>query len=232
MKKRKGKKINQLIRKHLSAFQGVYKDDPFHRFASWEKCYSFFSKLRRNRRLVRRNTELANFHLGFYLASWGMYRGSSFLLKKSMDIHRQPIKEILNPNYDSLWNADPSCLKHPKTLDLLSELKSALNDLYLRQTRDTKTISDTLITKIMLGTLGCTPAYDRFFKKGCQKHNVRPYSNFSKRSIESLSEFYCEHSKTFESVSDKIKKDRRITYPPMKLIDMFFWSVGRGKDYH
>lgn len=224
--------MKQQIREHISDFQGVYKDDPFHRFASWETCYSFFSELKWNSKLDRSNTEIANLHLGFYLASWGMYRGSSFLLKKSSDIHRQPIEEILKPKYDSLWNADPSCLKQPKTMDLLFKLKSALKNIYLQQTRDTKTIRDALITKIMLGTLGCTPAYDRFFKKGCKKCSVRPYSNFSKGSIDSLVDFYCKYSTTFESASIKIKKDRGITYPPMKLIDMFFWSVGARKKYH
>ena len=33
-------------------------------------------------------------------------------------------------------------------------------------------LSDTLITKILMGTLGCVPAYDRYFIAGIKKEKV------------------------------------------------------------
>jgi hypothetical protein len=229
MKKRKSKTIKQLIEKHIMEFQSVYKSDPFHRYASWEKCYLFFKKFNHNRTITKSSIELASLHLAFFLASWGMYRGSSFLLNKSMDIHRQAVKEIMKSRYDSLWQICPSCFKDSKTLDLLFELKETLEKLYQKETKVTQTISETLITKIMLGTLGCTPAYDRFFKKGCKKLKVHICQTFNKKSINSLANFYKLHSKTFESVSNKIEGDRKLAYPPMKLVDMFLWKYGGGK---
>jgi hypothetical protein len=52
--------------------------DEHHRYRSWEHCYRYF----RQRRHLRadRDIDHAALQLGFYLASWGMYRGSSFLL--------------------------------------------------------------------------------------------------------------------------------------------------------
>ncbi|MCK4428432.1 MAG: hypothetical protein KAW16_08115 [candidate division Zixibacteria bacterium] len=123
-------------------------------------------------------------------------------------------------------------LKKPETIDLLFKLKDTLKDLYLKQTKDTKRIRDALVTKILLGTLGCAPAFDRFFKKGCKEKGVRPYSNFSKGSIKALIDFYQENSKTFQSINKKIKRYTGISYPPMKLVDMFFWSVGSNKKYY
>jgi hypothetical protein len=40
--------------------------------------------------------------LSFYLASWGMYRGSSFLLQKDYKVHIPAVKELLNEKYDNL----------------------------------------------------------------------------------------------------------------------------------
>ncbi len=232
MKKQKRTSTKQIIKDHVLGFYNAYKDDSLHRFKSWEESYLYFRQLKRKPKTVKMDIDLACLHLGFYLASWGMYRGSSFLLKKSLHIHKKPIKELLKPKYSCLWNLDLDSLKKPETIDLLFKLKDTLKDLYLKQTKDTKRIRDALVTKILLGTLGCAPAFDRFFKKGCKEKGVRPYSNFSKGSIKALIDFYQENSKTFQSINKKIKRYTGISYPPMKLVDMFFWSVGSNKKYY
>ena len=53
------------------------------RYCSWEHCYKVFH----DARVKRQGGELPDYdylslHLAFYLASWGMYRGSSFLLQQ------------------------------------------------------------------------------------------------------------------------------------------------------
>ena len=55
-------------------------EDSQHRFASWIHCYDAFGdeNLDNNQKAL---------HLAFYLASWGMYRGSSGLLWKDYTIH-------------------------------------------------------------------------------------------------------------------------------------------------
>lgn len=77
-----------------------------------------------------------------------------------------------------------------------------------------------LITKILLGTMGCTPAYDRFFCAGLKK--VEMTQAFGKKSYLELMEFYYENR-------DEIRNARKATvieYPIMKLLDMYFWSLG------
>src|SRR5262245_15461814 len=49
--------------------------DPHHRFRLWEHCYAYFQR-------GQNDCDLASLHLAFYLASWGMYRGSSGRLHK------------------------------------------------------------------------------------------------------------------------------------------------------
>lgn len=68
--------IAQLIR----AYHGDLAGDEHHRYRSWEHCYRFFR--RAGAAEISNQRDHAALHLGFYLASWGMYRGSSFLLKQ------------------------------------------------------------------------------------------------------------------------------------------------------
>jgi len=41
-------------------------------------------------------------HLAFYLASWGMYRGSSKLLQKDYKVHATSVKELMKKEYINL----------------------------------------------------------------------------------------------------------------------------------
>ena len=42
-------------------------------------------------------------HLAFYLASWGMCRGSSFLLQKDYKVLVPVVEEVLKSEYDCLF---------------------------------------------------------------------------------------------------------------------------------
>ena len=140
------------------------KDDENHRFKSWEHCFDFFKS-------VPTDIDLACLHLGFYLASWGMYRGSSFLLQKDYKIHKTAVCEVLKSEYDVLRGIELQCFNDEK-IDILFGLIGRLNTIYqnIKKSVETKNndrdTTDTLITKILLGTLGCIPAYDRFFING------------------------------------------------------------------
>lgn len=62
--------------------------------------------------------------LAFYLASWGMYRGSSFLLQKDYRVHIPVVKELLQKKYDVLLGADFDTLlneDNQKTLQALND---------------------------------------------------------------------------------------------------------------
>src|SRR3989344_3306084 len=77
----------------------------YHRGKSWEHCYAFF----RNYKKFRNNNELldrAALHLGFFLASWGMLRGSSFLLQKDYKYYISIVRVLIKDQYEILWNVD------------------------------------------------------------------------------------------------------------------------------
>ena len=85
-----------------------------------------------------------------------------------------------------------------------------------------------MVSKILLGVLGCVPAYDRYFIEGLKYHGFR-YTNFSKESLLELFEFYNIYRLEFDKLQ-QITETNGLRYSPMKLIDMYFWQVGYSLD--
>lgn len=198
--------------------------DKNHRYNSWEHCYLHFSDFFIGE---RDGIDLAALHLGFYLASWGMYRGSSFLLQKDYKVH-YPVVEVLM-QYKHLRGIDfPPNL--PNSTDVVKEIVSSLNPI--RECYPNNNVTDTLATKIMLGTLGCVPAYDEYFKKGVEKVNQSyglrriKYSTVNESSLLDVVGFYGQHEAAFSRAQGYIKNKSDINQPAMKLVDMYFWEVG------
>lgn len=90
--------------------------------------------------------------------------------------------------------------------------------------KTTISVSDTLVSKILLGIFGNVPAYDRFFVTGMKMHGLNNTS-FNEESLISLLEFYNDNQKEFIR-SQELFKSKIVPYTPMKLMDMYFWQVG------
>lgn len=222
-----------LMVKNAEHFYNQLKDDKNSRYRSWEHCYSKFYNARKN---IPDDSyiDYLSLHLAFYLASWGMYRGSSFLLQQDYKIHIPIVKEILNPKYDKLQGITCCNLKRSENLDLLEELTDYISSYYdnIRKKLSKKTLkndlSDTLITKILMGTLGCVPAYDRYFIDGIKKQHIST-GIYNKNSLLKLISFYEANKKVFEPIINKMKIGT-IPYPEMKLLDMGLWQIGLDFD--
>ncbi len=219
--------IEQKVRRFLEA----RKSDIHHRYKSWEHCYRYFRRRESIRKAGVKGRDHAALHLGFFLASWGMYRGSSFLLKKDYKIHRDAVKVLLRSEYDSLLDIDFS--SEGKTKDALRtiwKLVEALRDVYAKHAEESG-VSDTLVTKIILATCGCTPAYDYYFVEGMRKNRLMgsrvKFSKISKDQFARVCKFYRDHVDEFKRVPRRSTKNG-IRYPAMKLVDMYFWEVGRS----
>lgn len=146
------------------------------RSRSWEHCYRAFRDARTDPSPDYDNLSL---HLAFYLASWGMYRGSSFLLQKDYKVLSPIVEEVLKPEYDCLFGVACVRLREPEVQARLTKVYDCIAD-YFRPIRDEvagrevfSSVSPVLITKILMGTLGCVPAYDRFFQDGVATYKVR-----------------------------------------------------------
>ena len=215
-------KIHRTIQTFYSEGKGEH-----HRYRSWEHCYNFFRQARPNGLAADRN--LAALQLAFYLASWGMYRGSSFLLQHAYTVHRGVIDLIFEARFDTLWAADFGAgEKDGQLVPRIAELIVGVEQAYkpFAPTTGSAQPTDTLITKIILGTFACLPACDEYFIKGfkseefkCSKLNV----NFLKRILG----FCHAHLPELQKEQASIKQRCGLQYPLMKLVDMYFWQLGR-----
>ena len=213
-------KATHLIRDY---FNKTVKDK-HGRYMSWRHCYKAFSE---NRNITDEQTvDYLALHLAFYLASWGMYRGSSFLLQKDYKVHIPIVKIIQKGKYNSLFGISAEDLCKKSNLDLLDEIATRIRGCYAEERPSVDGVvnhaTDTLITKILLGTLGCVPAYDRYYVQSIKKHHISS-GNFNRNSVYCVAKFYCDNLKDFEKLRCELNKCG-MEYPPMKLMDMCFWQ--------
>ena len=181
-----------LIIKSSTEYYNDLKADENGRYRSWEHCYSHFIKARESKEV---DYDYLSLQLAFYLASWGMYRGSSFLLQKDYKVHIPVVKELLNEKYDVLAGMDCIGFKDDSNQKLLQDINSFLEQYYdkirhkVKEQELKNQLSFTLITKILMGTLGCVPAYDRYFIAGIKNQKVAT-GNYNIRSVMQLVHFY------------------------------------------
>lgn len=212
---------NQEANYLLSYIEKYYEnnvDDENSRYKSWEYCHKYFINHKDNT-----NDDIIDtmcLHLGFYLASWGMLRGSSFLLNLSYKVHKEAIKIMLLPQFNNLWRITPQDLLKDSNIDLLFKCINKVTKAYEKQ-KNCKKPTETLITKIILGVYGCLPAYDRYFKKGLSKIGLP--NKFNKSGIKKICEFSVLSKNILDKASEKINNQ---LYTEMKIIDMLFWQIG------
>lgn len=198
--------------------------NPKERYASFDYCYNYFYSFYKNEQLRElvsdENIQKSCLHLGFYLASWGMYRGSSFLLERSSAFLKDLVISISKMN-PKLWEIDVDSYTDDNIellLDCKLQIVNALGADYKP--------SDTLITKIMLGVFANIPAFDKYFGDG---FDIR---TFNKKSLIKIKDFYDNNKAIidgykFYTYDFLTAKETNISYTKAKLIDMCgFIAVG------
>lgn len=198
--------------RYLSEFHELEKL-PMHRYQSWGLCYDSFKT-----EMTKENPDsrmLAK-ELTIYLASWGMMRGSSKLLTRyNYEVHIELINKIIAGNFLLLYDA-------PNTANIGSYIYKtvSLYDVVYNYFNDKTEVSptETLITKIILGIFGASPAYDDYARKAMRKYNNFT-GNFSKDSLSKLWNYYFDNVKDIDSYF--VEK-----FPPMKLMDQALVSAG------
>lgn len=234
------------IEEYIKKFK---KDDPKKqqdgRYASFDYCFNYFQEFKENRTIEdivsEKNLQKSCLQLGFYLASWGMYRGSSFLLQHSCHLLKWPLEVIAKFEEDEekrkIWKIDVSEYSEVNiklVYDCAKEIRMSLKD---NKCKGCKTInhrmSDTLVTKIMLGVFGCMPAYDEYFKITLKEHGY--CQTFNENSLKQIKEFYEDNKDVIDRLSEETKTidffsdsriERNYTYTKAKIIDMYGFMKG------
>ena len=197
--------------------------DPNERYASYDYCYNYFRSfvdLNQTSELASdANKQNSCIQLGFYLASWGMYRGSSQLLQKSAKELEKVIKVIAA--------TDPTLFKidvhnyNEKTIRQILDLKDRLQNAF------THPATTTLLTKTMLGVFGCIPAFDSYFVRGSGLRTV------NEKNLFKIKDFYLRNQDLIErerntrfTLNFDTGSSTKHLYTRAKMIDMIFFIAG------
>ena len=83
------------------------------------------------------------------------------------------------------------------------------------------------MTKILLGTLGCVPAYDRYYVQAVKQYGIS-VGNYNRESVKDIAKYYLTYKDDFENVRAELSL-HGAEYPMMKLMDMCMWQVAFEK---
>lgn len=111
-----------------------------------------------------------HFNSHFILLVGEMYRASSFLFKHAFTVHLGVIDMLSEPRFSVLWQTEFGTNEtDDEVMPVISEAIKGIRTAYLSFGEPT----DTLVTKVILGTFGCPPACDQYFIKGFRQSGFR-----------------------------------------------------------
>ena len=206
------------------------------RYASFDYCFNYFQSFRdaENIPLLASadNMQISCLQLGFYLASWGMYRGSADLLQKSARALLPVIEFIAHSEAlrvedgKTPWNVDLHCYTKANILLLLLTAEKLRAVLPLGA-------SDILVTKTMLGVFGNVPAFDDNFKYGCKV--ARICATFGERSLNEIGRVYQANAAIIDryrvpALDFGTGQQTGRKYTRAKVMDMAFFMEGSKRE--
>lgn len=203
----------------------------------WYHCFNYFNTSR-YRLLTATDYNMLSLHLSVYLAQANMYHGSSFILQNGYKVHREAIQLICSPKYHGLSGISCEALGLEGNRALLFDLTDKIKVIYhqVRQTtylglgkkEPESPVSQNLITKVLLGTLGCVPAFDGRAQSVFKQFQLGPQT-YSPEAVMSLVDFYQREEADFSRLA-RIIKSRQVDVPQMKLIDIILQNAASQKN--
>ena len=175
--------------------------------------------------------EKSALHLAFYLAVWGMFRGSGALGTMNLDFYKELLQHVVDEIPLEFWGLtlddfDPdSVASFEQARDLLREANYAFTTF----NADELSWTPTLFTKMLLGLWGACPALDRYVRDGIRDFNanhhetVGPFTYLVADTLASLCVVARAQGWQLEGWTSP---DGALAYPKGKVIDMAFWQHG------
>jgi hypothetical protein len=214
------------IEKNVGTYLGEL--NPLARYASFDYCFNYFQFHREEDRLKDllhgEALQLSCLHLGFYLASWGMLRASAKLSKRSMRAFI-PVVEAIASAPTMLWTLDVDGYDD----DAIGQILGFGSDL---RTSLPQPASDILVTKIMLGTMGCVPAFDTYFTAGFRSATPgNERVTFRQSDLRRISNFYQANAEVIDrhripTLDFATMQQTNRHYTRAKVLDMIFFIEG------
>ena len=137
---------------------------------SWDSIWDYFQPFVATREarasLLREDRlEVTALHIGFYLASWGMFRGRGALLRQNLDFFKNLAVYLLRQPPEGFWSLQFDCFREDRqAVQLFNEVRKALGDFVSRETGQGD--SNLIVGKLLLGVWGQCPAVDENVRTG------------------------------------------------------------------
>lgn len=222
------------MKRNITPVVDKFKEDAadlHHRYYSFDFCYAHF---RQSRALPpeQRDIEKSCQVLWSYLASWGMLRGSSFLLQKN-PAYLKELVEWIYAQPENTWEID---VEHYDTkANVILDLYNQAKDKILKGEEHQAV---TLVTKILLGVFAIMPAYDRFFKETFSEiaGNKCGFTTPNKTSLDIIYQFYLKNQQEINQLSKALNVcnfnglPTGYHYSQAKIIDMYGFQTGFNND--
>jgi hypothetical protein len=208
------------------------KADPHHRLLSWDHAWEHWNSFAK---VPEGDESLAALNLAFYLASWGMYRGSSDLLFRDYKVLVPVVKFLKIRAAEQTWedcifDEKQELKKLAKSLDELSAgLSAKLQEKLVRPDKGQVNVSDTLLSKILLNTLGCVPAFDTEVKGALRDlfgTNYPTGNGFDEKRLETTIKLARANANLVQDARVSLKKKTGKQYPLTKVLDLYLWHHG------
>lgn len=203
------------------------RSGPTDRYTSFDYCYKYFSSSSGEE--ISNDIEKGCLAIGFYLASWGMLRGSSFLLEKSAK-HYEPLVSYIAMVEKNVWEIDVDTYTEENIRNIIS-IYAEIKEIVIENGNSHLT----LVTKIMLGVFGFIPAFDTYFGNTFRNLSAGKcgFRSVNRESLLAVKEFYEANAEEIDRLSNctfvtdfdsGIRID--MCYKKAKIIDMYGFTVG------
>ena len=216
--------IENSIKWYLEGNNGNKGRKPCERYASFDYCYNYFYSFHKENRTQElaspENLQISSLQLGFYLASHGLMRGSSFLLKKSAANYKDLISTIAGMDPE-LWEIDVESYNR-KNIKLLLKCREDIAEALEKGNKP----GDALVTRIMLGVFANIPCFDQYFKNSFKLRKV------NEKSLVELRKFYEANKSIFDSLEVHTldfftSRETDVMYTKAKLMDIHGFMTGQ-----
>ena len=239
---------DQQMQDYVDKFMDIYRKDKNSRYRSYDHVHCVYLKNRHDNSPA--TLDYVALHLFAFLGSWGMLCRGAFLLQKDYRFLIPVIKILNQPKYDGLCDVDLTDANLDKSwyiatvMELIGELKEYfMSQTYYKIEKDKEAtvakniaftlndVHDTVIGKILLATLGCIPAYDKYVVAGMKTEGL--CGTLGKRSLSDLVDYSRAHAGILQKIMASVNADvqregecSQLIYPVAKILDMLFWEYG------
>ncbi len=223
-------------------FMERWNEGENHRFRSYDYCKNLFDKYYQKvldgATLTNEEKDYFALNLFCYLASWGMLRGSGWLLGRSYKFFIPLCEVLFDRKYKNLRTTDPlrGNYNASEVVTLHDALDEKIKNILQNDNLEDKKASRLMLCKIMMGTYGCVIAYDDYDIKGLAALGVHTNSAapLSEKLLEDTYGIIIDHKEEFEKIMKNMETyidpetKKPVNYTVFKVLDMILWIYGEN----